>query len=234
MMIAASTACGRWWRNGVNSSRVDENEGAGTTEDMPVTAPAARFTAERENEPLTGNDWVMLPSDVGEALPDQFLVGVDALPGADRHGLGDRDRFHEPNQGDDQRARDEGGQRVPGEPGQGNRRQPLGNRADNLASSGELDRRAVHPRDAPPATVVGRPVLVPSRWKRMPPAGSSTRVSAKWRSSRMRRRCSRSSVLMSRRSISRSAFSTSMRGGDLARFLSQPVQLFRFHAQFPG
>ena len=46
-----------------------------TTDERPVTAPAARLTAERENEPLTGNDWQKLPTMLASPWPISSWLG---------------------------------------------------------------------------------------------------------------------------------------------------------------
>src|SRR5574340_488231 len=45
------------------------------TDDMPVFAPALRFTAERENEPLTGNAWLKLPVMLASPWPISSWLG---------------------------------------------------------------------------------------------------------------------------------------------------------------
>ena len=45
------------------------------TEDMPVLAPALRLTAERENEPLAGNDWLKLPTMLAKPWPISSWFG---------------------------------------------------------------------------------------------------------------------------------------------------------------
>ena len=54
MMIAASTAWGRWYSKGVNNSSTTTTARLVNTLDSPDTAPACRLTAEREKEPEVG------------------------------------------------------------------------------------------------------------------------------------------------------------------------------------
>ena len=56
MMMAASTALGRWCSSGVRNSSVRQTNAADTSDDSLVRAPADRLSAERENDPLTGID----------------------------------------------------------------------------------------------------------------------------------------------------------------------------------
>ncbi len=45
------------------------------TDDMPVTAPALMFTAERENEPETGKAWVSAPTTFDRPCPSSSWFG---------------------------------------------------------------------------------------------------------------------------------------------------------------
>src|SRR3954470_17220619 len=54
MMMAASTGCGRCLSSGVKKRTVISTHVAQAMEEMPVRALAARLSAERENDPLTG------------------------------------------------------------------------------------------------------------------------------------------------------------------------------------
>jgi hypothetical protein len=56
MMIAARTGFGKWCSNGVKNNSTTSTAAAAKSEETPVAAPAARFNAERENDPLTGID----------------------------------------------------------------------------------------------------------------------------------------------------------------------------------
>ncbi len=46
----------------MNTSKVISTSKPLKTEEKPVSAPAFRLIAERVNEPLTGNEWLMLPT----------------------------------------------------------------------------------------------------------------------------------------------------------------------------
>ncbi|VTR70989.1 hypothetical protein DESC_880015 [Desulfosarcina cetonica] len=79
------------------------------------------------------------PQHIAQSLADQFLVGVQALTGLAGHGLGDRDRLHEAQKGDNRRKR----QQVQHDPDVDGRnrhgRQPLGNGADHGATAHHLE-----------------------------------------------------------------------------------------------
>jgi len=75
MMIAASTACGRWYSSGVRNSSVSSTNSAVITELRPVLAPEFMFTAERENEPDTGKACVRLPTMLASPWPISSWLG---------------------------------------------------------------------------------------------------------------------------------------------------------------
>jgi len=75
MMMAASTACGRWYSSGVRNSSATSTISAVITELMPVLAPAFMLTAVRENEPETGKAWVKLPTTLARPWPTSSWLG---------------------------------------------------------------------------------------------------------------------------------------------------------------
>ena len=58
MMTAARTGLGRWYSSEVKNSSVSSTQMAETTEEKALLALLSRFKAERENEPLTGMEWL--------------------------------------------------------------------------------------------------------------------------------------------------------------------------------
>jgi len=129
---------------------------AATTDDSPVFAPEAKFTAERENEPLAGKHLVNAPKMLARPWPTSSWVGVEALTGSGGDGLGDRDRLHEPDQRDDERSRQELRDRRPVKPGHAECGQAGGNRAHHLAAAGEAHAVVVDHLDAPAACARAR------------------------------------------------------------------------------
>ena len=51
MMIAASTARGKWYNSGVAHSKQATTQAQANSVDQPLFAPTYRFSAERENDP---------------------------------------------------------------------------------------------------------------------------------------------------------------------------------------
>ena len=78
-------------------------------------------------------------ADVGQALADQFLVGVDALFGLAGHGFGHGDRLHEGHQGNDQGRGQQLQHGIEAERGQAKRGQAGGDLADDIATADELN-----------------------------------------------------------------------------------------------
>lgn len=122
MMIAASTASGRWKGSGVHSSTAEPTMSAVTLLAPGVRAPAWWFTAVRE----PGGDGEGTEQPGSEVRgTDRQQLGVDRLPLLDCQGLGDADPLHVADDGDRQRARQQGqqiactdpGQRCAGQPG---------------------------------------------------------------------------------------------------------------------
>ncbi len=98
-------------------------------------------------------------ADVGDPLTDQFLVGIDALAGLGGHGLGDGDRLHEAEEGDDHRRDDQPRDDPHVDVRQARGRQSTRDGADHRSTAHQQQVVGVERFVAdlqPPAPVVGR------------------------------------------------------------------------------
>ena len=87
--------------------------------------------------------------DVGKALPEEFLVGIDPLPGARRHRLADRHRFDESDQGHHECGAEQRAQGLPGKLRHCERRQSGRDHAHDLPAAGQVHGAAADGADAP-------------------------------------------------------------------------------------
>src|SRR3989338_8886900 len=73
MMIAARTGLGRWKSRDVKKSSVSSTKTAEIIDDSGVLASDARFSADLENEPLTGMDWQNAAATLANPCPISSL-----------------------------------------------------------------------------------------------------------------------------------------------------------------
>ena len=132
-----------------------------TTLDNPVTAPAWIFTADLEKEPDTGKLLVESPNNVGNTLPDEFLVGVEPLSCFSGHRLGNRNCFHESEKRDDSRYRDQLEQDIQIQPWNPETWQSARNSSDNASPAHQNDRLFIDGRMCRPLTSRSNRPLLP-------------------------------------------------------------------------
>ena len=148
MMVAARVAFGRKNSSGVRNSVASAMPTAVKAPAAGVSAPASKFTTEREKPPVTGNPPETAAPMLDSAERDQFLVGVDALAALGGERQGDRDGLHIAHDGDQQRRDEELRPERQVERRQGEAGQALGDRADDadavLGEPEAPDRRGGH------------------------------------------------------------------------------------------
>ena len=81
--------------------------------------------------------------EIGRAEADELLIGIDTFALLRRQGLGDGDRFHEADDGDQHGRTGQQHEQIEIEIGRGKRRQALGHRADQ----GDAPRPEIEPTD---------------------------------------------------------------------------------------
>ena len=102
MMMAASVAFGRKNSSGVRNIAASAMPTAVKAPAAGVSAPAWKFTIERERPPVTGKSARQARADVRGTQCDQFLVGIHALAAFGGERQGDRDGLHITHDGDQQ------------------------------------------------------------------------------------------------------------------------------------
>ena len=90
-------------------------------------------------------------ADVGQALADELLIGVQALLGLGRQGLGHGDGLHEGHQGDDQGGGEELDHHVQAQGRDAEGRQAGGDLADHVAAADQLHLPLLDLLDVPAA-----------------------------------------------------------------------------------